>query len=132
MEHSCLIQMQDCQRPDSYMSVQMGWLSCHVCAQVEAEKLAWKMSKEHGFDLVVMNPSLVLGTVISQRGDVFSMTQMKVIEAALMPIFNHGTLEFHTDAHGLVHRTVNTWRSCRNELSDTVIPRAGLVSRKQA
>lgn len=53
----------------------------YCVSKVQAEKLAWQMSKEHGFDLVVINPSLVLGTVISKRLDVLSTLTMKnVIE----------------------------------------------------
>ena len=37
--------------------------------QVLAEKAAWKMAKEHGIDLVTINPVFVVGPVISKRTD---------------------------------------------------------------
>ena len=46
--------------------------------QVLAEKLAWKMAKEHNIDLVTIHPSLILGTVYSPQKGVFSVECMKV------------------------------------------------------
>ncbi len=50
-----------------------------ACAQTEAEKAAWALAKEAGLDLVVINPSLVLGPVLTNRADSTSIQMMKVI-----------------------------------------------------
>ncbi|KAK9812007.1 hypothetical protein WJX73_008070 [Symbiochloris irregularis] len=44
-----------------------------------AEKLAWDFAKEHGIDLVTINPTGVFGPVISQRSDSTSVKQLKGI-----------------------------------------------------
>ena len=50
-----------------------GW-----CAQVAAERVAWEMAKEHGFHLCVINPTFVLGPVISSRTDATSIDVFRV------------------------------------------------------
>ena len=43
---------------------------CYSLAlQTLAEKAAWKLAKEHGIDLVTINPVFVVGPVISKRTD---------------------------------------------------------------
>ncbi len=49
-----------------------------VCKQVQAEKAAWALAREAGLDLVAINPSLVLGPVLSSQGDSTSIQMMKV------------------------------------------------------
>lgn len=46
--------------------------------QTVAEKKAWELSKQLGFDLVTIMPSLVLGPVTGQRNDGTSLNVMKV------------------------------------------------------
>ena len=46
--------------------------------QVQAEKAAWEMSKQHGFELVVINPTFVFGPVLSSRLDATSVLMFKV------------------------------------------------------
>ncbi len=45
--------------------------------QVAAERVAWELSKEHGFKLCVINPTFVLGPVVSSRTDATSIDTMK-------------------------------------------------------
>jgi len=53
------------------------------CAQVAAERAAWELSKEHGFKLCVINPSFVLGPVVSSRTDATSIDTMKACRSAM-------------------------------------------------
>ena len=46
--------------------------------QTVAEKKAWDLSKELGFDLITIMPSLVLGPVTGSRNDGTSLNVMKV------------------------------------------------------
>lgn len=46
--------------------------------QVAAERVAWDMAKEHGFHLCVINPTFVLGPVVSSRTDATSIDVFKV------------------------------------------------------
>ena len=46
--------------------------------QVEAEKAAWELSKEHGFTLLTVNPTFVIGPVISDRIDATSIQTVQV------------------------------------------------------
>ncbi|KAK9842312.1 hypothetical protein WJX81_005982 [Elliptochloris bilobata] len=46
-------------------------------SKVAAERVAWDMAKEHGFHLCVINPSFVLGPVISSRTDATSIDVFK-------------------------------------------------------
>ena len=43
-----------------------------------AEKLAWDLSTEYKFDLVSINPSFMLGPVVSAYGTSNSVMEMKV------------------------------------------------------
>ncbi len=52
-------------------------------AQVAAERAAWELSKEHGFKLCVINPSFVLGPVVSSRTDATSIDTMKARRPAV-------------------------------------------------
>ena len=49
-----------------------------VHAQVAAEKLAWQLSEQYGISLVVINPGMILGSVMSRRTDVPSMEALRV------------------------------------------------------
>lgn len=49
-----------------------------VFVQVAAERVAWEMAKEHGFHLCVINPTFILGPVISSRTDATSIDIFKV------------------------------------------------------
>ncbi|KAK9792721.1 hypothetical protein WJX73_005793 [Symbiochloris irregularis] len=51
----------------------------YLYSKTVAEKLAWEFCKEHGIDLVTINPTAVFGPVISQRGDATSVKQIKGI-----------------------------------------------------
>ena len=51
--------------------------------QTEAEKAAWAISKAEGFELVTINPTFVLGPVISDRADATSILSFKVGPSAL-------------------------------------------------
>ena len=51
--------------------------------QTEAEKAAWAISKAEGFELVTINPTFVLGPVISDRADATSILCFKVGPGAL-------------------------------------------------
>ena len=42
---------------------------CLPPRQTVAEREAWKLAKEHGFDLVTVQPSYVIGPVLGQRAD---------------------------------------------------------------
>lgn len=46
--------------------------------QTEAEKEAWAISKREGLDLVTINPTFVLGPVVSSRTDATSIILFKV------------------------------------------------------
>lgn len=46
--------------------------------QVAAERAAWEASKQHGFELVTICPTFVLGPVISNRADATSILDVKV------------------------------------------------------
>ena len=46
--------------------------------QVAAERVAWEMAKEHGFHLCVINPTFVLGPVVSSRTDAASINIFRV------------------------------------------------------
>lgn len=46
--------------------------------QTVAEKKAWELSKENGFELVTIMPSLVLGPITGHRADGTSITVFKV------------------------------------------------------
>ena len=46
--------------------------------QTLAEKVAWDLSKKHGFKLVTINPVFVFGPVLSSRADATSVLMMKV------------------------------------------------------
>ncbi len=46
--------------------------------QTLAEKVAWDLSKKHGFELVTINPVFVFGPVLSSRADATSVLMMKV------------------------------------------------------
>jgi nucleoside-diphosphate-sugar epimerase len=48
-------------------------------SKVTAEKTAWDIAKKHGFDLVVINPTFVIGPVLSSRTDATSITIVKGI-----------------------------------------------------
>ena len=43
-----------------------------------AEKLAWDLSKQHGFNLVTICPTLVIGPVLGPRADATSILNVKV------------------------------------------------------
>jgi len=47
--------------------------------QTLAEKVAWDLSKKHGFELVTINPVFVFGRVLSSRADATSVLMMKVV-----------------------------------------------------
>ena len=49
-----------------------------VAGQVVAEREAWKLSKEHGLDLVAILPVFVVGPVLGNRLDSFSITGPRV------------------------------------------------------
>ena len=49
-----------------------------MLVQVAAERVAWDMAKEHGFHLCVINPTFILGPVISSRTDATSIDIVKV------------------------------------------------------
>ena len=66
----------------------------HVCKQVQAEKAAWALAREAGLDLVAINPSLVLGPVLSSQGDSTSIQMMKV---------GHPSFCIRRSLGGLVH-----------------------------
>ena len=53
----------------------------YCCLQVVAEKLAWDMSKQHGFKLVTVLPSLVIGPVIGPRADATSIKTIQKVFA---------------------------------------------------
>ena len=40
--------------------------------QVEAEKLAWQLSKQHGISLVTINPTSVLGSVYQPKDKAYT------------------------------------------------------------
>jgi nucleoside-diphosphate-sugar epimerase len=48
-------------------------------SKVEAEKAAWELSKEHGFTLLTVNPTFVIGPVISNRVDATSIQTVQAI-----------------------------------------------------
>ena len=43
-----------------------------------AERVAWELAKEHGFHLCVINPTFVLGPVVSSRTDAASINIFRV------------------------------------------------------
>ena len=51
--------------------------SCNVL-QTVAEQAAWEIAKREGLDLCVINPTFVLGPVISERTDATSIKSVKV------------------------------------------------------
>ena len=44
-----------------------------------AEQTAWDMAKKEGFDLVVINPTLVIGPILSARTDATSIQNVKAL-----------------------------------------------------
>lgn len=52
--------------------------------QVAAERAAWEASKKHGFELVTICPTFVLGPVISNRADATSILDVKVCHILAM------------------------------------------------
>lgn len=54
--------------------------------QTLAEKAAWKLAKEHGIDLVTINPVFVVGPVISKRTDATTVTMLIVCSCALFTL----------------------------------------------
>ena len=68
--------------------VQLSWIKVikhslaqplfHRSVQTLAEKVAWDLSKKHGFQLVTINPVFVFGPVLSCRADATSVLMMKV------------------------------------------------------
>ena len=46
--------------------------------QTEAEKAGWEFSKKEGVSLVCINPTFVLGPVVSKRVDATSIMHFKV------------------------------------------------------
>ncbi len=58
--------------------------------QAQAERAAWDLAKEAGLDLVTINPSLVLGPVLTSRADATSIILMKVREHADVSSVYHG------------------------------------------
>ena len=59
-------------------------LTLVLLLQTEAEKAAWAISKAEGFELVTINPTFVLGPVISDRADATSILCFKVGPGALV------------------------------------------------
>ncbi|CAL8462007.1 g1538 [Coccomyxa elongata] len=51
--------------------------SPYMYSKAQAERAAWDMAKEAGLDLVTINPSLVLGPVLTSRADATSIILMK-------------------------------------------------------
>ena len=51
---------------------------CHRMSQVEAEKAAWAVAKEHNLDLVTINPSYVLGPILNATEDALTSGIIKV------------------------------------------------------
>ncbi|KAK9792717.1 hypothetical protein WJX73_002527 [Symbiochloris irregularis] len=51
----------------------------YLYSKTVAEKTAWEFCKEHGIDLVTINPTAVFGPVISKRADGTSVKQIKGI-----------------------------------------------------
>ena len=49
-----------------------------------AELAAWDMAKKHGFHLCVINPTFVLGPVVSSRTDATSVNIFKVCTLACL------------------------------------------------
>ena len=45
--------------------------------QVQAEKAAWKFAEDHNIDLVTIQPSVIIGPVLSARGGI-SVSQVQV------------------------------------------------------
>ena len=58
-----------------------------MLVQVAAERVAWDMAKEHGFHLCVINPTFVLGPVVSSRTDATSIDIFKVRTLQVWPLF---------------------------------------------
>ena len=52
-------------------------LPCNAL-QTVAEQAAWEIAKEDDLDLCVVNPTFVLGPVISERTDATSIMSVKV------------------------------------------------------
>lgn len=48
-----------------------------VRRQTVAEQEAWKLAEQHGFDLVTIQPSFVIGPVLSRRQDATSIKTLK-------------------------------------------------------
>ena len=48
------------------------------CSQVTAEKLAWELSNQHGFKLVTICPTFVIGPVLGPRADATSILNVRV------------------------------------------------------
>ena len=46
-------------------------------AETVAEKAAWELSKEHGFDLITICPGFVIGPVLGRRADATSIKTLK-------------------------------------------------------
>ena len=49
-----------------------------IVLQTVAEQAAWEIAKKDGLDLCVINPTFVLGPVISERTDATSIKSVKV------------------------------------------------------
>lgn len=64
----------------------IGWLYAVPVMQVAAEKAAWEASKKHGFELVTICPTFVLGPVISNRADATSILDVKVCHILAMQL----------------------------------------------
>ena len=70
------------------MACVVARIACHrelplglgrVCVpQVQAERAAWAIAKEHGISLVTIHPAFVGGPVLSSRTDAFSINAFKV------------------------------------------------------
>ena len=52
--------------------------------------MAWELSKEHGFHLCVINPTFVLGPVVSGRTDATSIDVFKVWKRPMQVVCEYG------------------------------------------
>jgi nucleoside-diphosphate-sugar epimerase len=84
--------------------------ACDLCTQLwyayaktVAEKEAWRLAKEHGIDLVVVNPSFVIGPALGPRATSTILILLAMLKGDLVNYPNTTIGLVHVDDAVLCH-----------------------------
>jgi cinnamoyl-CoA reductase len=92
----------------SQMDIQLQWMQNWYCyAKTVAEQAAWELAKQRNLDLVVVNPSLVLGPLLQASVNASTWHIVKYLDGSVQTYANAAQAYAHVrdvaDAHARVY-----------------------------